>query len=181
MVRLSKILIVAAAFLALGACNVETAPATPSVKNEQARKAQEAANAISFTDNAEIENIKARVELTSKPGALGFITLLNAAGQPILYEGVRGKVTSGSKRLTKPTVVKSSSIGGNNGGYAYVLDQTPSDEGTWGSSSDYIFYWNTKGEYRQWSGTYLYSDKPYRLRVEPLVVSADVPPSVQQH
>jgi len=146
-----------------------------SVKTEQARKAQDAANSIQFTDNAEIDNIKARIELTSKPGALGFITLLNQAGQPIIYEGVRGKVTSGSKRLTKPTAVKSNYIGGTNGGSAYVLDQTPSDEGTWGSSGDYVFYWNTAGEYRQWNGPYLYSDKPYRLRIEPLVVSGESP------
>lgn len=144
-----------------------------TAKYEQSRKAQDAANSITFTDNAEIDNIKARIELTSKPGALGFITLLNQAGQPILYEGVRGKVTSGAKRLTKPSAIRSNAIGGQNGGTAYVLDQTPSDEGTWGSSGEYVFYWNTRGEYRQWNGPYLYSDKPYRLRVEPLVMSLE--------
>ncbi|AMB48347.1 hypothetical protein [Methylobacterium sp. AMS5] len=154
--------------LALGACNMPATSQTNTVKNEQSRKAQEAANAISFTENAEIDNIRWRIELTSKPGAIGYIVLMNQAGQPIAYDVVKGKVTSGSKRLTKPTAIKRNDAGPS---YAYTLDQTPSDEGTWGSSGEYIFYRTVNDEYRQWSGQYLYSDKPIRLRVEPLVIS----------
>lgn len=160
--------LLAAVGLALGACNVPQA-ATP-VKNAQAQKAAQAANSIQFTDNSEIDNIKARIELTSKPGALGFITLLNQAGQPILYEGVRGKVTSGAKRLTRPYEIRKVDCG------QYACDKdlvSPSDEGTYGQSGDYVFYWNTKGEYRQWAGGYLYSDKPYRLNVQPLVITTE--------
>lgn len=137
-----------------------------SNKNVQAEKAAQAAQSIKFDDNAEIDNIKRRLELTADPGKYGFILLLNQAGQPILYEGVKGKVTSGGKRLTSPA----KALGNGNGGYGAVLP-TPSDEGTWGSSSAYIFYWNTDGVYRQWDGGYLYSDQPIRLRVEPLVIS----------
>lgn len=154
----------------LAACQPQ-AQAQPQAKNTQAQIAQEAANSIVFTDNAEIKNIKDRIELTSKPGALGYVILLNNAGQPIAYYGVRGKITSGSKRLTKPFDVKQYAIGGSNGGATYVQTPSPSDEGTWGSSGDYVFFWTTDGQYIQWSGQYLYSDKPLRLRVEPLVIS----------
>lgn len=100
-----------------------------SVKNQQTQAAKQAANEISFSNgNAEIENIKWKLKLTSNPDAIGFIVLMNDAGQPILYEG------------------------------------------TWGTSGDYIFYRNAEGAYRQWSGQYLYSDQPIRLRIEPLVV-----------
>ena len=149
-----KHVILCIAAFGLVACEPE------SVKNTQADKAAQAANSITFTDNAEIENIKKRVELTSKPGLLGFVLLMNEAGQPILYEGVSGKITSGGKRLTPPDRVN----------YDRVR-AAASDEGTWGHSGEYIFYWNQNGEYRQWNGKYLYSDKPFRLRVEPLVVS----------
>jgi hypothetical protein len=159
-----------AAAVLLAACNGGGA-AQPPVKNTQSQKAKEAANSIQFSENAEIDNIKKRLELTSQPGLLGFIVLLNEAGQPIMYEGVIGKVTSGGKRLT-PTyqVVRNWDCG------EWGCDKelpAPSDEGTFGSSGEYVFYWNTEGAYRQWSGKYLYSDKPLRLRVEPLVVTVD--------
>ncbi len=130
-------------------------------KFEQAKLAQQAANSITFTENSEIANVKRRIELTSKPGILGFIILMNEAGQPILYEGVVGKVTSGGKRLTQPDRLTAGE----------KVMAAPSDEGTWGSSGEYIFYWNTEGAYRQWAGKYLYSDRPMRLRIEPLVVT----------
>lgn len=151
------------ACLALAACNEQ--PKTN--KTQQEDKAAAAAKSIHFDENAEIDNIKRRLELTADPGKYGFILLLNQAGQPILYEGVKGKVTSGGKRLTEPDRI--SSGWGSNG--QAVLRSGASDEGTWGSSSPYIFYWNTDGVYRQWDGGYLYSDQPIRLRVEPLIVT----------
>lgn len=137
------------------------------VKNEQAQRAKEAASQIRFGENAEIDNIKRRLELTSQPGLLGFVVLLNEAGQPIMHVGVRGKITSGSKRLTEPDRASAAWGGGNN----TVVRLAPSDEGTWGSSSEYVFFWTVDGNYIQWNGKYLYSDKPFRLNVEPLVVA----------
>lgn len=160
-------LLLSAAALALAGCIDEQAPVN---KVTQADKARVAAESISFTDNAEIDNIKKRIELTAHPGLLGFILLMNEAGQPIMYEGVKGKITSGGKRLTSPTGVKFA--GNGNGGNSMAVVPAPSDEGTWGSSGEYIFYWNQNGEYRQWNGKYLYADKPFRLRIEPLVITA---------
>ena len=170
---MNKIILSAAivsAGLFLTGC-IEDKPAQPQVKNTQAELAQRAANSIQFTDNAEIDNIKNRVELTSKPGLLGYVVLFNESGQPIMYEGVRGKVTSGSKRLTAADRTQQVSTGGNNGGQHSVVRQAPSDEGTYGSSNPYVFYWNTDGVYRQWSGHYLYSTQPMRLTIQPLVVN----------
>lgn len=157
---------IAAPFL-LGASDC-SGPQQMSVKNEQSQRAQEAANSIKFTDNAEIDNIKARLELTANPGLLGFIMLLNEMGQPVLYEGVKGKVTSGAKRLTRPYEWQNRNCG------QYGCDKDvagPSDEGTYGTSGEYVFYWNVAGQYRQWNGKYLYSDKPFRLKIEPLVIT----------
>lgn len=82
---------------------------------------------VRFTENAEIDNIKKRLELTSNPGRTGFVLLMNEAGQPIMYTGAKGKITWGGKRLTKPTKVttgREMGTGANN-----VVDQQPSDEG----------------------------------------------------
>ena len=133
-------------------------------KTAQSQKAAAAANSIQFTENAEIDNIKRRLELTANPGLLGYIVLLNETGQPVMYTGVRGKITSGSKRLTEPD--RYSSLGTNG-----FMRAAPSDEGTYGSSSEYIFFWTTADQYIQWNGKYLYSDKPFRLTTEPIVVA----------
>jgi hypothetical protein len=140
--------------LALAGCDDESA------KTQQAEKARQAANSITFPENAEIDNIKRRLELTANPGLLGFVVLLNETGQPVMYTGVKGKITSGGKRLTSPQSSFSSER------------VAPSDEGTYGTSGEYVFFWTPAGQYIQWNGKYLYSDKPFRLSVEPIVIEA---------
>lgn len=166
MKTLTKLIFVAAMALSLTACVGEP---KQSAKSAQAQKAKDAANSINFAENSEIENIKRRLELTSNPGAIGFVLLMNQAGQPIMYTGVKGKITSGSKRLTEPDRSGSWGAGQNN-----VVRAAPSDEGTYGSSDSYIYFWTTNGQYIQWSGSYLYSDKPLRVKIEPLVVSSQM-------
>ena len=138
------------------------AGSNPAAKQTQSQKAKEAAESINFTENAEIDNIKARLKLTSNPGLTGFILLMNEAGQPIMYTGVKGKVTSGGKRLTAPSTHKY---------YESPNRPAPSDEGTWGSSNPYVYFWTATGQYIQWNGKYLYSDKPFRTKVAPLVIA----------
>lgn len=135
-----------------------------SNKDIQAQKAAAAAQQIQFSENAEIENIKRRLELTANPGLNGFVILLNQMGQPVMYTGVKGKVTSGGKKLTPTQELKCHSSGCN-------VMTSASDEGTHGSSGEYIFFWTQNDQYIQWNGGYLYSDKPFRLTQDPLVVN----------
>lgn len=129
----------------------------------QAQKAKEAANAVRFDENAEIDNIRKRIELTSAPGLLGYVTLINRVGQAVMYTPVQGKITSGGKRLTPPQ--KEWSVMGNNN----AMGPAPSDEGTWGESNPYVYFWTPGGQYFQTSLDYVYSDKPYRLKEVPLI------------
>jgi len=144
--------------------------ASTSNKTDQSKKAKEAAESITFASNAEIDNIKKRLELTSDPALLGFVMLLNETGQPVAYYGVKGKITSSGKRLTP----KQKLVRGDRGewGGDFVFN-APSDEGTHGSSDPYIYFWTSGGQYIQWNGKYLYSDKPFRLSVKPLVIEVE--------
>lgn len=148
-----KIMTTLSVLLAVSISTVVTG-CTKNSQFEQSQVAREAARSINFTENAEIDNIKKRLELTASSSLVGYVVLLNGTGQPILYTGIKGKITSGSKKLT-------------DGGVTGTL----SDEGTYGSSNPYIYFWSTSGVYHQWSGDYLYSDKPIRLSVQPLVVN----------
>src|SRR4249919_99270 len=151
--------LMALAMVALTACEME--PPAPTARENEIQKAATAANSIHFTQNAEIENIKRRLELTADPGLLGFVILLNETGQPVMYTSVRGKITSGGKRLTPVD---------RTGGYSdhpYVRSAA-SDEGTYGQSGEYVYFWTQDGQYIQWNGKYLYSDKPFRMSIQPL-------------
>lgn len=154
------------AAVALAGCEVPNQTA-PTVKTEQAKKAAEAANSIQFSENSEIDNIKRRLELTSNPGQIGFVLLLNEMGKPVMYASVKGKITSGQKRLTRPQEKVR-----NDCGQAWCDGwiEGPSDEGTYGSSSPYVFFWTTEGQYFQWAGKYLYSDKPFRISDPTIVI-----------
>lgn len=167
-----KLIFLAAAALAvtsLSGCEYQAPPV--QTKDTQAQKAAAAANSIQFTENAEIENIKYRLELTSSPSKVGYIVLFNDAGQPILYTSVKGKVTSGSKRLTPPYELKRLDQPSDGQPLTYEVVDAPSDEGTYGSSNPYIYFRDMNGTYHQWSGDYLYSDQPIRLKVEPIAVT----------
>lgn len=159
--------------LPLAACGERAAP---SAKDAQAAKAQERANSLSFTENSEMDNIERRLRLTSNPGQIGFVLLMNEMGQPVMYTSVKGKITSGSKRLTRTEqsvcIPQQDSDGSRNGMCSYERVAAPSDEGTYGSSGEYIYFWTVDGQYVQWNGKYLYSDKPLRTSVPALVVDA---------
>lgn len=160
--------ILAATSLTIAGCGQPSSTAPGPVKQDQAQKAAEAANSIQYSENAEIENIKRRLELTSNPGQIGFILLMNEMGQPVMYASVKGKVTSGAKRLTAPEQRWSVDTGEWQG---EQLGSAPSDEGTWGNSGEYIFFWTVDGQYIQWNGKYMYSDKPFRTSIQPLVLN----------
>ncbi len=148
----------------------------PTEKEIQAYKAEQAANSINFDENAEIDNIRRRLQLTSDPGLAGYILLLNDAGQPIMYTTVKGKITSSGKRLTSAYGCDNFKIPGT--GTTTLQcdgDVEPSDEGTYGHSDPYIYFWTVGGQYYQWNGSYLYSDKPFRTNVAPLVIDVEPP------
>ena len=92
----------------------------------------------------EQRNVKDRLIEDNKPGAIKHLYVVSAySGQVIVYSTVRGKVSSGGKRLSPPTLAK---VGGTYD--AYYPDRIQ-DDGTYGSSMDYLFWWDTRGIYHQ--------------------------------
>lgn len=163
----ATILLAPLAALTLAACQ-EAVAGPPTAQQQQAEKARAAAETVVFEKNAEIDNIQHRLKLTSNPGQIGFVLLLNQAGQPIMYTSVKGKITSGGKRLTSPVQTYAVDKGEYSGS---DLGPSPSDEGTYGSSGEYVYFWTVDGQYVQWNGGYLYSDKPFRTNIQPLVIA----------
>lgn len=125
---------------------------------------------------AEQRNIHDRLTEDNKPGSIKHLYVISAySGQVIIYSTVRGKVTSGGKRLT-PTSVASYGTGDGRsqsgipvsiGGRSYETDEVLEDDGTYGKSGDYLYWWDTKGVYHQ---HYLSGGQIVHISSEPIAV-----------
>lgn len=95
----------------------------------------------------EQENIINRLAMDNKPGSIKHLYVISAySGQVILYSTVKGKVTSSGKRLSPLTLAVS---GGSDGMRRYYHTDEIQDDGTYGSSVEYLYWWDSKGVYHQ--------------------------------
>lgn len=112
-------------------------------------------------------NISKRLSMFDDPNKVSYIYLINY-GKVMAFYTIKGKVTSGGKRLTS-----------NQQPYDWVdkwgktrsaLKDAPELDGTYGSSAPYIFFWTTDDVYVQWSGDYMEVDQPLQLSTPPEMV-----------
>jgi len=123
----------------------------------------------------EQNNVKNRLLEDNKPGAIKHLYVISAySGQCIMYSTVKGKVTSSGKRL-RPTSVLYSDKNWQNGyvfttpdGTKYASNELPQDDGTFGQSNEYIYWWDTQNRYHQIyisGGTFVtISDEPLPVK-----------------
>lgn len=139
------LIMIVAMFLAVG-CIEEQAKGKP-VSDSGVRKVSAKVQTGPKGMTVEQENVKRRVEEDNKPGAIKHLYLISAySGQVIFYSTVDGKVTSSGKRLTSTVALKTGDKGQYTGHFVMPRIQ---DDGTYGSSIPYIFWWDTKGVYHQ--------------------------------
>jgi len=102
----------------------------------------------------EQQNIADRIQADNKVGAIKHLYLISSvSGQTLLYSTVKGKVTSSGKRLTPadmiPYVTDGSTMSVEVNGKYYLTNTMPNEDGTYGSSAEYIYWWDAKGVYHQ--------------------------------
>lgn len=113
------------------------------------------------TDNdgwtIEQKNIAERLKRDNNVGSVKHLYVISPfSGQVILYSTVKGKVTSSGKRLTPNTVAQnlSRAVGVQgidiqlNGRY-YTTSEVLQDDGTYGSSCEYIYWFDASNKYHQ--------------------------------
>lgn len=130
----------------------------------------------------EQRNVGNRLLEDNKPGAIKHLYVISAySGQVIIYSTVRGKVTSGGKRLT-PTSVLGDTPGTNSwfnvniGGQSIATSEVLQDDGTYGHSMDYLFWWDTKGVYHQHyvSGGQILHISSQPLTVKGIIINMEI-------
>lgn len=128
----------------------------------------------------EQHNVGERLKQDNTPGALKHLYVLSAySGQVLIYSTVRGKVTSSGKRLSPSTIsgtpgihaTCSSGFQIEIGGDARCTQEVLQDDGTYGSSMEYLFWWDTRGIYHQ---HYVQGGQIVHVSSEPLSVKSVV-------
>jgi hypothetical protein len=124
----------------------------------------------SFDFSVERQNIVERLVETNNPTNLAWIYILSN-GKVMGRFPLRGKVTSGSKRLTSTSQLMPFAQGdGTNATVAYHIVESPDEMGTYGASNPYIFWFDPSGHYNQLSSDSYVSSVPY-LVVDHVITS----------
>jgi hypothetical protein len=139
--------------LLLSACDSQDMPVSASGVKQASTKVS--------TNNAgrtnEQENYIERLNRDNKPGSIKHLYVISAySGQVLIYSTVRGKVTSSGKRLTPTTVTSgaindgcSGSVGFMANNTRYCSEEMVQDDGMYGTSIPYIYWFDSKGVYHQ--------------------------------
>lgn len=102
----------------------------------------------------EQQNVRERILADNTPGSIKHLYVISSwSGDVLLYSTVRGKVTSSGKRLAPYSV----SSGGDYpdsipvmiGGTFYYTPEVLQDDGTYGHSIPYLFWWDAQDRYHQ--------------------------------
>lgn len=116
---------------------------TPPVSNSGVSKANVTIPTGADGLTTEQRNVGDRLKTDNKPGSIKHLYVISAySGQTIFYSTVKGKVTSSGKRLTSTVKVRTSANGN-------VVLPKIQDDGTYGSSIPYIYWWDVQGRYHQ--------------------------------
>lgn len=119
-----------------------------------------------LSDSLERKNISKRLTTFSDPNKVSYIYLVSF-GRVMSFYTIKGKITSGNKRLSSTQRLINCDKGEYNGDCEM---ESPELDGTYGSSAPYVFFWTTDGVYVQWSGDYMLVDQPLKLSTQPELV-----------
>lgn len=108
---------------------------------------------------------------------LGYIVLITESGMVVGRFVVDGKVSSLNSYLTPDSEVyencgeSTDDTVWKNG--THENDWLADVDGSYGENDNGIFFFTPDGKYIEWTGTYLYSDIPFELNVEPIVAGGE--------
>jgi len=139
-------------------CGQTTTPAEP-VSSSGVQKANVEVQTDVNGHTTEQVNILARYKVDNTVGSIKHLYIISAySGQVLIYSTVKGKVTSSGKRLTPTSVVDNNGTNVswdtygfdvNIGGQKCRTTEVLQDDGTYGNSIEYIFWFDTRGIYHQ--------------------------------
>ncbi len=138
--------------------------------SEKARK-KSVQNVMTATEAPVLEvsldrvNIAKRLEQSNDVNHIQWMYLFSDKGAVIERFAVRGKATSGSKRLNRPVEVKK--MTSRSGGYSntsFIKVPAADEMGTYGSSAPYLFWFDLDDTLVQTNLKYITLNKPVNIK-----------------
>ncbi len=142
---MKKLILITVALLVLSGCDEITKKV--QVSDSGIKKTSVKIKTGSDGLSVEQRNVKNRIERDNDIGSYKHLYVISAySGDVLIYSTVKGKVTSSGKRLTNTY----KQYIGKGGGYVKT-DVMPAiqDDGTYGSSVNYIYWFDSKDVYHQ--------------------------------
>lgn len=117
-----------------------------------------------LTWSLERDNLIKRTNLWNDPNKVSYIYLINY-GKVMAFYAIKGKVSSVNSQVTNTEQI----IYYRNTSDACVLP-SPSEDGSYGTNGNAVFFFTTDGTYIEWNGDFMLCDKPLKLKTEPELV-----------
>lgn len=179
---MKKLLVAVLATAMLLGCNVQT-KAAPKATNGVSQIVQKI-KVGSDGKTVEQRNVSKRLVKDNKIASFKHLYIISPyTGDVLIYSMVKGKVTSGGKRLSPKTVV---GVEGQSVGYASMgmkvsvggstkrTKEVLGDDGTYGSSVPYIFWFDSKGAYQQhFTGAAIVHISETPLNIKKAIINLD--------
>lgn len=154
-------------------CSASSCESREATNQSGIKKAQVKAETDLDGHTIEQLNVIEKVKRDNMVGTIRHLYIISSyTGDVYEYSTVKGKITSGGKRLT-PKIANNGEgygafrVGDFNSSSVYT-DEILSDDGTYGESANYLYWFDTKGNYHQYfptGGTYIHiSDAPLTIR-----------------
>lgn len=132
-------------------------------------------------ETVEQKNIKERIKRDNTPGSIKFLYVISPQTGDVIYSStVKGKVTSSGKRLTPSDITEYNQNGSTKyirlNGKTYITDQNPADDGTYGDSIPYLYWFDQNDVYHQQylgGGIVTITDKPLLAKKTTQTVAQD--------
>ena len=154
-----KALCVALSIVAAGCDGGSGTPASPPKSASGVKQTSVDVSVSASGLTVEQENVGDRLMQDNTAGSIKHLYVISPfSGDVLIYSTVKGKVTSSGKRLTPTTVA---AIDGEFvdldlmgvpvviGGRYHRTSEVLQDDGTYGNSIDYLFWWDVHGRYHQ--------------------------------
>jgi hypothetical protein len=123
-----------------------------------------------LSHSLERKNIIKRLTIFEDENKVSYVYLISF-GKVMAFYPIKGKITSGKKRLTNNQQMVSGWVYSNGAtGNKSDIMNAPELDGTYGESDSYIFFWTTDNTYVQWNGEYMLCDKPLKFTTQPELV-----------
>ena len=132
-----------------------------AVSNSGVRKMDVKVTTNPDGNTVEQSNYAERLKRDNLPGSIKHLYVISeVSGQVLLYSTVKGKVTSSGKRLTPSTVDGNSAYNNTSTNYqeynwvtingkSHITNEVMGDDGMYGSSVEYIYWFDSKDVYHQ--------------------------------